>query len=124
VALYPLRRETVPLATDVPSGYPAPGHHNGDYEVVMTEDEMTVALLPVDTTGLPHIGVAVPKPSIDYSLTRCDRCGRDCWIGPRQNQAVRTGCAKYCYYCVLPHPGRVSQVVTLDPDADKRPRRT
>ena len=90
-----------------------------------------IALIPVDTTGLEEItkraGVELPRPSIEHSLTTCDRCGRDCWIGPVQalKRAMR-GTATACFWCLIPViKGSAGVVIhSLDHSADTKPRRT
>lgn len=94
---------------------------------------MTIALIPVDTSRLPKMpadGPQIPKPSIEHSLTTCDGCGEDCWIGPGQKiQRVLRGGMGLCYYCLFrtmqaDNGWRDFHIVAADADADSKPRRT
>jgi hypothetical protein len=86
-----------------------------------------IALIPVDTTGLPE-GVEIPKPSISHTLMPCDACSRDCWIGPQQARArVAASLPALCYFCLIPVMAAAKvefTVYSLDPKADEVPRRT
>lgn len=90
-------------------------------------EEMTavVLLTPVD------IAANFPGPpdmnpvSIDHSMTTCDRCNGNSWIGPQQFELVKAGQAtKVCYRCAATDPelATASPLVT-NPDIDDRPRR-
>jgi hypothetical protein len=90
---------------------------------------MIIAVIPVDTTGLPDTGV-VPKPTIQHTLINCP-CGRQSWIGPTQlDTHRRTGIPVACYFCVMEIMRRQVDahgeitVIPLNPDADSIPRRT
>lgn len=71
-------------------------------------DELKVAAcLPVDTSGLPDLGMPLPKPTDLYSLIQCEACERDMWIGPRQIAHIaelrqrETLVIRLCLYCVV-----------------------
>ena len=49
-----------------------------------------IAILPVDPTGLPRQD-QLPVPGDEHRLTRCPRCDRDCWIGPREARMAEDG---------------------------------
>lgn len=71
---------------------------------------------------------STPNPvSIDHTLTTCDRCGVEAWIGPHQLALHRdAGAERVCAYCINKDPelatGNVA-TATLNPNADDRPRR-
>lgn len=83
-----------------------------------------IALLPVDTSGLPKVGLVLPTPSIDHVEATCDACGRACWIGPKQLAMRLSGVQAVCYFC-LARAGitDADPVISLNPHIDKRPRR-
>lgn len=84
-----------------------------------------IALLPVDTSGLPKADLVLPTPSIDHVEATCDTCGRACWIGPKQ-LALRLagGVQALCYFCLVRGGLTAADpVISLNPDIDKRPRR-
>jgi hypothetical protein len=59
--------------------------------------------IPSDPTGLPQLAAPLPQPQPDagYIEVTCDRCGRDCWLGPKQAAArARLGIDVHCYFCL------------------------
>lgn len=66
--------------------------------------------------------------SIEHSLWKCERCQADCWIGPKQKLVVTLqGAEAVCYFCVLNDESITAQgrlpILSLDPNADDKPRR-
>ncbi len=89
---------------------------------------------PADPALMEKVNASLPpdqqwRPSIEHTITQCDKCGRDCWIGPKQKiMATLSGIPKQCTLCIL-HQGDALGVhqydlVGLNPDEDKIPRRT
>lgn len=67
--------------------------------------------------------------TVDHSPWACDRCGADCWIGPKQKLLAALGQAEaVCYLCIFADPELKAAVtgqsmVSLNPTIDERPRR-
>lgn len=65
-----------------------------------------IACRPTDIRGLPEIpGVDLTAiVTILHTITVCDHCRRDCWIGPRQRDAYDAApwrSTRLCYWCVV-----------------------
>lgn len=59
-----------------------------------------IACCNVDTSKLPKPpGKALPQPSILHTVTGCEICDEEVWIGPNQNLARQIGTVT-CYICV------------------------
>lgn len=59
-------------------------------------------------------GQAPFYPSIEHSLSTCDSCSQDVWIGPQQLQLVASPfirVKKLCLFCA----GQVKRALNLDP---------
>ncbi len=67
-----------------------------------------ISLIPCNPKLREKINQDLPpdqqwKPSIEHSITTCDNCGRDCWIGPKQkelSESVFTASKKLCAICI------------------------
>lgn len=83
-----------------------------------------ITCLPVDTSTLPDIGIPIPKPSVEHSITRCKGCQVEVWIGPKQRKLKRLYPA-YCILCSVSivNARDIAMVIPLDTDADDIPRR-
>lgn len=68
---------------------------------------MYVHVVPTDRSFLPETLRDVWKPTNLYTITSCDRCGVDAWIGPRQKSTsealTRAGrpVIRICSVCVV-----------------------
>lgn len=89
-----------------------------------------VALIPVDTSGLPaHDDLVIPKPSTAHTKIVCG-CTREAWIGPQQLLTVISGAGTpACYYCIadMMRAGvdiDIVNVTALNPSNDELPRRS
>ncbi len=70
------------------------------------------------------------SPTIEHSLTACDACERDVWIGPQQRQLAASPfirATQLCLYCA----GQVQRILRLETvevdinlDLRTAPRRT
>lgn len=72
--------------------------------------------------------IPVPQPSIEHTITTCDQCGGDGWIGPAQLASVTFGGGeRLCYWCLFQrmqdNPAEFD-MHSLDRTADAKPRRT
>lgn len=82
-------------------------------------------IIPIDLAGRTIFGQKVPKPSLEHSITRCQVCGGDGWIGPAQLfRKSMVGGFVVCYRCVAPAMRTNPQIHALDATADDKPRRT
>lgn len=69
------------------------------------------------------------KPSIEHSITQCQRCGQDCWIGPNQKQmadSVLFATLAICYVCIMLDPSLrplVDNMVSVNQDIENVPKR-
>jgi hypothetical protein len=83
----------------------------------MTDVRSVIACVPVDRSELPQI------PELDaivvtdlYTLTTCQACGQDVWIGPRslgQYQGDPAAFLVLCYMCTFRLP-EVSQLPVVE----------
>ncbi len=65
--------------------------------------------------------------SIEHSLTACERCDEQCWIGPQQLAVARRGLGEVvCFYCLMKDPDAAGSMgmISLNPDIDDVPRRS
>lgn len=91
----------------------------------MEQPKKIIAMCPVHTAGLPK-HVKLPTPSIEHTIKPCDRCRRDCWIGPAQLlMKTMTGAEALCYWCLVPLTKYADiELTSLDASADTKLRRT
>lgn len=79
----------------------------------------------VDASALPDVpGVPVPQPSVEHTIAVCAVCRDAIWLGPMQIKAkgIRTCCICCVIYCASQDED--VPIISLNPDADKIPRRT
>jgi hypothetical protein len=93
---------------------------------------MLYVCMPVDTSGLPDVGMPAPQPSIEHTIDKCQMtgCGIEIWVGPKQLADYRArGGYLLCMVCgvkvanFLESGGSEISVEVLDPNADDIPRR-
>jgi hypothetical protein len=79
-------------------------------------------------TKRTFMGIPVPQPSTEHTLTSCDVCDGDGWIGPAQLMAYTfNGGELVCYWCLFAEmkaTGADLEIQSLDASADGKPRRT
>jgi len=76
-----------------------------------------IACVPVDRSGLPQ------GPELDaivvtdlYTLTICQHCGQDVWIGPRSLEQYQSDPAEYlilCYLCTFKEQRRLATELAI-----------
>lgn len=89
----------------------------------------TISIIPPDLAKMRvYMGIPVPQPSIEHTLTQCVRCGGDGWIGPAQRlHYIFNGGEVVCYRCLFEKAdavGALPEMIGLDATADEKPRRT
>lgn len=88
----------------------------------MLDGPKIVAVYPAELRDMRLPGVPHPV-TVEHSLTTCDRCGKDAWIGPKQKLIVTfNGYEKVCYVCIAQQDGDVtmqSANLSID-DAQRR----
>lgn len=88
-----------------------------------------VACNPVAEDAMPKMvdGTPRPIPSVRHTVTECEVCEVEVWIGPNQRNLLDAiDGAKLCYACALigqAMTGQPSDIVSLNPAEANVPRR-
>lgn len=93
------------------------------------DQPIRIPIIPPDLAKMRTLGgLAIPQPSIEHTLTTCDLCGGDGWIGPAQLMHYTfNGGERICYRCLFKEMqagGTDMEIHSLDKSADEKPRRT
>lgn len=92
------------------------------------EERRTITIIPTDMAKMhEYQGIPIPTPSLEHTLTDCDQCGRQGWIGPAQRLHMLFNKADVlCYWCIfadMEAGAELGVVKGLDETADDKPRR-
>jgi hypothetical protein len=61
---------------------------------------LVVAMIGVGDAHLPELQHLKNPVTIEHTIWKCERCGTDAWIGPKQRLAVTLqGHEAVCYRC-------------------------
>lgn len=103
----------------------------------MSQFQQIIACVPTDTRLIKFINDAMAAegnppfvPSIEHSISHCQRCQQSVWIGPTQKQmadSVLFHTLVLCSICITSdvtlRPSLYSPAVSVNPDIDQVPKR-
>lgn len=98
----------------------------------LTPPENHVMCVPTDAARIPEDLklIAANIITIQHRRINCDSCHQPCWIGLEQLKMARDpNCKVTCLVCIAADPPLLMAVlgkpaISLNPDADKLPRRS
>lgn len=73
----------------------------------MSEPTPIIACVPYNAPGY--------TPGQDYTVIRCPKCNRRCWIGPEGRKLRAGGTPTFCSICVIRGGGRKTRALNAAP---------
>lgn len=91
-------------------------------------NRLIVAIIGVKDAQLPELRHLKSPVTIKHTLWKCERCGGDAWIGPKQRLLVTlSGHEAVCYRCIFEDPNFRDQeeipMLGLNFEIEEAPRR-
>lgn len=91
----------------------------------MTPVRQIIACAPTDANAQLASWGSTDRysPGIDYTLTRCESCGTDMWLGPTQKaayEAVPSRFVRLCMTCAIKAAPDAVAVRMVDVDSPRR----